>query len=48
MGNAAQAMVARGEVQTDIRRKIRLEDAPDALAEYVREMSKGKMLFELG
>jgi NADPH:quinone reductase-like Zn-dependent oxidoreductase len=45
MGNAAQAMVARGEVQTDIRRKIRLEDAPDALSEYVKEMSKGKMLF---
>jgi NADPH:quinone reductase-like Zn-dependent oxidoreductase len=47
MGNAAQAMVARGEVQTDIRRKVKLDEAPTALAEYVREMSKGKMLFEL-
>lgn len=48
MGNTAQAMVARGEVQTDIRKKVRLEAAPEALVEYVREMSKGKMLFDLG
>ena len=47
MGNAAQSMIASGAVQSEIRRRLTLEEAPTVLVDYVKEMSAGKMLFAL-
>jgi NADPH:quinone reductase-like Zn-dependent oxidoreductase len=48
LASAAQRLVASGEVQTDIRRRISLEEGPTALVDYAREMSKGKIILAPG
>ena len=44
LGRAAQARVAAGQVATAVRAKVKLAEAPTALAAYANAMSDGKVL----